>query len=102
MKNGFSTMPAIGAMRVASFALLAANFALLVTQPVQAQGFPAKPLRMVTEFVADSGGDALLRLVAGGMSTHLGQPVIIENRAGAGGVVARKPCRVPRPTATPC
>ncbi len=61
---------------------------LLAAQIVCAQGFPAKPVRMVTEFVAGSGGDALLRIVAAGMSTNLGQSVVIENRAGAGGVVA--------------
>ncbi|MFM9971216.1 MAG: Bug family tripartite tricarboxylate transporter substrate binding protein [Burkholderiales bacterium] len=55
----------------------------------QAQtAFPTKPIRMITEFVAGSGGDTLLRIVAEGLGPVLGQAVVIENRAGAGGVVA--------------
>ena len=53
-----------------------------------AQAYPVKPLRMVTQFVAGSGGDALIRLMATPLSENLGQSVIIENRAGAGGIVA--------------
>ena len=53
-----------------------------------AQTYPVKPLRMVTQFVAGSGGDALIRLMATPLSENLGQAVIIENRAGAGGIVA--------------
>jgi tripartite-type tricarboxylate transporter receptor subunit TctC len=53
-----------------------------------AQAYPVKPLRMVTQFVAGSGGDALIRLMATPLAENLGQAVIIENRAGAGGIVA--------------
>lgn len=53
-----------------------------------AQPFPAKPVRLVTEFVAGSGGDALLRVFAAGLASNLGQPIVIENRAGGGGLVA--------------
>jgi tripartite-type tricarboxylate transporter receptor subunit TctC len=52
------------------------------------QTWPTKPVRLITEFVAGSGGDALLRVVVEGLSPRVGQPIIIENRAGAGGVVA--------------
>ena len=50
--------------------------------------YPNKPIRIITEFVAGSGGDALLRIISDGLGPLIGQPVIIENRAGAGGVVA--------------
>ena len=50
--------------------------------------YPNKPIRMITEFVAGSGGDALLRIISDALGPMIGQPVIIENRAGAGGVVA--------------
>jgi tripartite-type tricarboxylate transporter receptor subunit TctC len=62
--------------------------AFLVPPAAHAQAYPTKPIRMVTEFVAGSGGDALLRVVAEGMGSVFGQPVVIENRAGGGGVVA--------------
>lgn len=62
-------------------------FALLAFDAA-AQGFPAKPLRMVSEFPAGSGGDLLARIVASSLAEVLGQPVIVENRAGGGGVIA--------------
>lgn len=52
------------------------------------QAYPAKPIRMVTEFGAGSGGDIILRVVTTAMSEVLGQPIVVENRAGAGGVLA--------------
>jgi tripartite-type tricarboxylate transporter receptor subunit TctC len=68
-------------------------FALAVTLSAAAsagwsQEYPARPVRMVTQFVAGSGGDALTRVVAPFMQELLGQPIVIENRAGAGGVQA--------------
>lgn len=52
------------------------------------QAFPSKPIRMLTEFGAGSGGDIILRVVTTAMTETLGQPIIVENRAGAGGVLA--------------
>jgi tripartite-type tricarboxylate transporter receptor subunit TctC len=76
-------------MRVLTATALAAGFlALHAPAMAQAQGYPSKPVRMVTEFSAGSGGDLLIRIVATPMSEILGQPVIIENRGGAGGVIA--------------
>jgi tripartite-type tricarboxylate transporter receptor subunit TctC len=59
-----------------------------VSCAAQAQQYPNKPLHMVTEFSAGSGGDLLIRIVAAPMAEIMGQPVIIENRGGAGGVIA--------------
>ena len=64
------------------FTLLAA---LAVPLIVQAQPFPAKPLRMVIGFPAGSSSDVVGRLVAQKMSEGLGQQVVFENRPGAGG-----------------
>jgi tripartite-type tricarboxylate transporter receptor subunit TctC len=54
----------------------------------QAQQFPTKPVRMVTQFSAGASGDTVVRTVTAPLSELLGQPVVVDNRAGAGGVLA--------------
>lgn len=55
-----------------------------------AQDFPNKPIRMVVAFSAGGPTDVLARVVAKGMSTALGQQVIIDNKAGAGGMIGTR------------
>ncbi len=73
--------------------LLLAAAGIVLVQPgaVLAQTYPAKPVRMIAEFSAGSGGDLVLRAIQAPMAEALGQPVIIENRPGASGVVAAEP-----------
>ena len=52
---------------------------------VQAQDFPTKPIRMVVPFGAGTTTDIVGRIMAEGMSRALGQAIVVENRAGAGG-----------------
>jgi len=52
-----------------------------------AQSYPSAPVKIITPFAAGSGADIVARLIAQGMSTDLGQPVIVDNRVGAGGNV---------------
>src|SRR5699024_4673787 len=49
-----------------------------------AQDYPNRPVKIVVPYTAGGGTDALARFVAHGMEARLGQPFIIENRAGAG------------------
>lgn len=67
--------------------LLATALAAL-SGPVSAQAFPSKPVKLVVPFSAGSGTDIAARAVGEAMSRGLGQPVVIENRPGAGGTVA--------------
>ena len=56
--------------------------------PLRAQdAWPARPLRIVVAFAAGSGNDIMARLLAPRLSDALGQPVTVENRSGAGGMV---------------
>jgi tripartite-type tricarboxylate transporter receptor subunit TctC len=52
-----------------------------------AQGYPTKPVKMIVPFPAGGPADIFGRALAQGMSAELGQPVIIENIAGVGGVL---------------
>ena len=55
-----------------------------------AQDFPNKPVRMVVAFSAGGPTDVLARVVAKGMGTALGQQVVVDNKAGAGGVIGTR------------
>ncbi|MGD9944215.1 MAG: Bug family tripartite tricarboxylate transporter substrate binding protein [Burkholderiaceae bacterium] len=49
--------------------------------------FPSRPMRIISPFLPGGANDVLSRLLANGMSPNLGQPVIVENKPGAGGII---------------
>ena len=63
--------------------LLAA--ALALPQSLLAQDYPTRPVRIIVPFQPGGGSDTLARLLAEKLNAKWGQPVIVENRAGAGG-----------------
>src|SRR3712207_5803302 len=72
--------------------VLAACFAALGTAlhavPTKAQNYPTQPIKFIVPFAAGSATDALARIVGEHASKTLGQPIVVENMAGASGVVA--------------
>jgi tripartite-type tricarboxylate transporter receptor subunit TctC len=55
---------------------------------VFAQAWPSKPIRVLIPFGAGSATDIIPRIVFDPLSSQLGQPIVVENRAGAGGTLA--------------
>ncbi|MFN0301464.1 MAG: tripartite tricarboxylate transporter substrate binding protein [Burkholderiales bacterium] len=71
---------------------LAAYVALLILSitavNANAQGYPTKPIRLVVPYPAGGATDLVARLATASMADALGQPIVVENRAGAAGVTA--------------
>lgn len=72
------------AIRLRIFALAMLTASLCGSQAL-AQPYPNRPIRLIAPFPAGGLADVLARLVGDEMSRGLGQPVVVENRAGAGG-----------------
>ena len=71
-----------------TFAGFVAFIALVAAADASAQGWPSKPLKIVVSFPPGTTPDTVARVVAPRLQEALGQPVVVENRAGAGGNLA--------------
>jgi tripartite-type tricarboxylate transporter receptor subunit TctC len=70
-------------MRLAALLLL-----LLASTPLVAQQYPTRPVRMVIPFPAGSAADIIARAIDPQLRERLGQPLVMDNRGGAGGNIA--------------
>lgn len=69
---------------LAAGAVLASTFALI---SVQAQDYPSRPVRLVIPFPAGGSSDGIGRQIADKLANVLRQPVVVENKGGAGGII---------------
>ena len=76
-------------------------FLLLFPALASAQNFPAKPIKLIVPFPAGGPNDIIARVIGQRMSELSGQPVLIDNRGGQGGVLGTDAVAKAAPTATP-
>src|SRR6195952_3852316 len=74
-----------GSRLVATLAALAAP--LLLAMPASAEDYPARPVRIIVPFGAGGPADVTARLIGNILQETFGQPFVVENRTGAGGVI---------------
>src|SRR5262245_55897098 len=72
-------------MRERKALFLAALVAGMLAAPAAAQQYPAKPIRFIVPFPVGGVADVFARVIGGKFNEAWGQPVVVENRTGAGG-----------------
>jgi len=68
-------------------ALLVLGFVSTLVPSAQAQGYPNKSIRLIVPFPPGGGNDVIGRIIAQKLTERLGQQVVVDNRAGANGIV---------------
>jgi tripartite-type tricarboxylate transporter receptor subunit TctC len=64
-----------------------ASAATLVSAPARADEYPSRPIHLIVPFAAGGAADSTARVIASRISKTIGQPVVIENRGGAGAII---------------
>ena len=73
--------------RVLALVAAAATVAVEMSEHAAAQQYPSRPVRIISPFAPGGGNDTLCRIVAQRLGENLKQQIIVENRAGANGIV---------------
>src|SRR4051812_12647971 len=68
-----------------SFAIALWAVAALACNPASAQSYPSRPITVIMPFAGGSASDVVSRVLFNKMSALLGQPIVVENKPGAGG-----------------
>ena len=77
-------------MKVLLAAALCAGWALHGAAPANAQTYPTRPIKVVVPFPPGGPTDGMARIISERLGAVLGQPIVVENRGGAGGGVGGK------------
>jgi tripartite-type tricarboxylate transporter receptor subunit TctC len=77
-------------MNVRGTLVIASVIAAALATPALAQDYPTHPLTLIVPYAAGGGNDVMARIVADKMGAALGQPIVVENRGGAGGSIATR------------
>src|SRR6266513_5869286 len=77
-----------GSMHLFARRALAVVLLLIASMAAWAQGYPARPLRLVVGFPPGGSGDFLARIIADELTREIAQPVVVDNRPGAGSNIA--------------
>src|SRR6478736_6271887 len=78
----------LGTKRWTFIALFGGMASILATDATAvAQSFPARPIRLIVPYPAGGGTDIVARVIGQRLQQSLGQPIIIDNRGGAGGTL---------------
>ena len=83
-----------------SFAIAFWAAAALVCDAASAQNYPSRPITVIMPFAGGSASDVVSRVLFNKMSALLGQPIVVENKPGAGGNLGLLSRPRLRPTAT--
>lgn len=74
-------------MKSVAASLIAAALLAAPAAPLWAQGYPSKPIKLVVPFAPGGFTDVVARILGQKLSTSMGQPFVIENKAGAGSII---------------
>lgn len=74
-------------MKRRTFLYSVASGAFSASTGAMAQSYPSRPVRLIVPFAPGGSADVIARIINEAMSRHLGQPVVVENKAGAGGAI---------------
>ena len=74
-------------MRPAQLRQILFCIALVWSADASAQAYPSRPITLVAPFAAGSGIDVMARMIAANLSPRLGQPIIVDNKPGAGSLI---------------